>query len=264
MINSNKDMNYLKIGTFVLIGFGLMIFALLIFGSDKLFQRVVHIETYFEESVQGVSNGTQVKYRGLQVGHVETLSFVGEVYKRTDSEFNDPYARSIYVQIAITSEMFTQFSNEKLKRFLEEEVKNGLRIKLVPQGLTGTSCLELDYVKKPKDLSNIAWKPKYFYVPSTFSTLTKLSENVQHIVNEVKDIDFKKMLIGIENLTNSLEKVANKTERVLNQIDVPLVEAIRNFKAVSEDLKMLSKRVKLKPSDIVFSSYPSKLDLNKL
>ncbi len=264
-LNDSNGLNYFKIGTFVLVGIGLMIFALLIFGSSKLFQKVIYIETYFEESIQGVSEGTPVKYRGLQIGYVKSISFASEIYKLAGDLDKDERTRAIYVKIAITSKLFTELSSEEVAQFLTKEVAEGLRVKLVAKGLTGTSYLELDYVDpKTSPLPKLDWEPKVFFIPTVTSTLTLLSENAQNIMNELKDVDFKRLFSSMITLTASLNRVTNRAEILLNQINNPLLNIVQNFKIVSDDLRVVSNRIKLKPSDIVFSSYPPPLDPNKL
>ena len=263
--SNNGEISYFKIGSFVLVGLGLMIFALLIFGSSKIFQPVVYVETYFEESIQGVSEGTPVKYRGLQIGYVEKIAFTSEIYKDSEKINEKMHARSIYVKIAITSKLFTQLTSDGFKQLLSKEIAGGLRVKLVTQGLTGTSYLELDYVNpKTSPPSMVSWSPNDFYVPSATSTLTRLSENAQYIMNELKDIDFKKLFEDLDISAASLGRVASKTEKLLNQINYPAITTMQNFKIISENLRAISSRVKLKPSDMIFSSYPPPLDPNKL
>ncbi len=264
-IRNDTEISYFKIGAFVLVGLGLIIFALLIFGSSRLFQPVIYVETYFEESVQGISDGTPVKYRGLQIGYIKEISFTSEVYKSAENLDKKERTRSIYVKIAITSKLFTALGADEVKQFLFKEVESGLRAKLVAQGLTGTSYLEFDYIDpKTSPIPKLEWNTKFFYVPSVTSTLTRLSENAQYIMNELKDVDFKQLFSDINNLTNSLNRVTNKTDMLINQINKPMISAIGNLKIVSDDLLMVSHRLKLKPSDVVFSSYPPPLDPKKL
>jgi ABC-type transporter Mla subunit MlaD len=214
-MTADNDLNYFKIGSFVLIGLGLIIFALLIFGSNKLFQRIIYIETYFNESIQGISEGTPVKYRGLQVGYVKKISFTSEVY---DSPNNSPHMkihdRSIYVKMAITSKLFTRFSKQEVDQFLKQEIEQGLRVKLVAQGLTGTSYLELNYVDPKNNPFTVAvnWRSNDLYIPAVTSTLTRISENVQYILNGLKDVDFKKIFNDIDVLTISLKNLVTKTD----------------------------------------------------
>jgi ABC-type transporter Mla subunit MlaD len=108
MKDNNTEISYFKIGTFVLVGLGLIVFALLVFSSGKLFQRIVYVETYFEESIQGISEGAPVKYRGLQIGYVKEIAFTNEIYPSHEDFGVKIHNRSIYVKIAITSRLFTE------------------------------------------------------------------------------------------------------------------------------------------------------------
>lgn len=264
--HANNDENrYFKIGAFVLVGIGLIIFALLVFGSSKLLEPIVYVETYFEESIQGISDGTPVKYRGLQIGYVKEIAFTTEIYHNHENLSKKMHARSIYVKIAITSKLFTELTEEELEQFLSKEINNGLRVRLITQGLTGTSFLGFDYVDpRINPIPQLAWKPKYFYVPSVTSTLTRLSENTQYILNELKDIDFKKIFSDLNTLTLTMDRVTGKTENLLDQIDYPLDRIIQNLNIISDNLLMVTNRVKLKPSEVIFSSYPPPLDPGKL
>jgi ABC-type transporter Mla subunit MlaD len=262
MTDNNNEISYFKIGTFVLLGLGLIVFALLVFGSSKMFQPIVYVETYFEESIQGISEGTPVKYRGLQIGYIKEIAFTSEIYKNNGDPSIKIHNRSIYVKIAITSKLFTQLGN-KVTEMLSEEVAQGLRVKLVTQGLTGTSYLEFDYInpKSSKPPTAITWHPINFYVPSATSTLARLSENAQYIMNELKDINFKKIFQDIDQLTISLSKMA---ESSITQINNPLETTLQNFKTISSNLRVVSEQLKLNPSSMVFGKSPPPLDPSKL
>jgi len=266
MTNTNNKANYFKIGSFVLVGIGLIVFSLLIFGTEKIFQPVVYVESYFEESIRGISEGTPVRYRGLQIGYVEDVAFTTEIYSENKMDRDQKiYTRSIYIKIAITSKLFTDLSDTAVEKFLSRKVAQGLRVKLATQGLTGINYLEFDYVDpKTNPIPTLDWSPENFYMPSSASTLARLSENAQHIINELKDVDFKKLFSGLNNLVVSLDRVSDKTDQLLNRIGTPVTKSLQNLKIISENLRTLSDRLKLKPSELIFSSYPPPLDPNKL
>lgn len=265
MINNSNEMGYFKIGTFVLVGLGLMIFALLVFGSSKLFQSVIYVETYFEESIQGISAGAPVKFRGLQIGYVKEIAFTSEIYKNHKNLGGKIHNRSIYVRIAITSKLFTQLKGDAVIELLSQEVAHGLRVRLVTKGLTGTNYLEFDYVDPKSNPSPvITWRPKDFFVPSVTSTLARLSENAQYIMNELKDVDFKKLFNDVDTLTVSLSRVATATEKSFNHIDNFLETALQDFKVIANNLRILSEQLKLNPSSIIFGKPPPPLNPSKL
>ena len=262
MMDSNEK-SYFKIGIFVLVGLSVIIFTVLIFGASKWFQPVVYIETYFEESVQGISDGAPVKYRGLRIGYIKKIAFTSEIYEK--HIHTKIYNRSIYVRIAITSKLFTQLKEKDLLKLLSEEVAHGLRVKLVTKGLTGVNYLELDYVDpKSNPPPVISWQPKVFFVPSVTSTLAQLSENIQYIIGELKNVDFKKLFKDIDRLTVTLASTAVATEQSLNHVDDFLEAALQNFKVIASNLRVLSEQLKLNPSSIIFGKPPPPLNPSKL
>jgi hypothetical protein len=148
---------------------------------------------------------------------------------------------------------------------LTDEVEHGLRVKLIAQGLTGTSYLEFNYVDPNYSPPlPITWIPKDFYVPAAKSTLTRLSENAQYIMNELKDVDFKKIFTNFNQLTASLSQAASKTELSLTQVNKPLTTVLQNFKVISDNLRIISEQLKINPSSMVFGKPPPPLNPGKL
>jgi ABC-type transporter Mla subunit MlaD len=266
MINRKTETNYYNIGLFVLIGMILIILGILAFGSGKLFERTVNIETYFDESVQGMSLGSPVKYRGMQIGYVKEIAFVSEIYKPLQGEVDvKKDSRYIYVKVTITSPFFTHLSNKDLIAVLKKEVAEGLRFKLTPQGLTGITYLELNFTNP--QLSPplaISWQPKNFYIPSTVSTLARFTENVQEIFSELKDVDFRKLFANTEQLMMSARNFSEHADNFISHINSPLGITVQNLKAITDNLESLSEQMKLNPAQTWFGSPPPPLDLEKL
>src|SRR5438552_5807474 len=67
--------NNFKLGLFVIGATVALVLLLLIVGSGRWFQSKTIIETYFNESVQGLDIGSKVKYRGVSVGEVTRIGF---------------------------------------------------------------------------------------------------------------------------------------------------------------------------------------------
>lgn len=265
MPQNNLDANYFKIGAFVILGIVIIILAFLIFGSQRLLERTVYLETYFDESVQGISIGSPVKYRGLQIGYVKEIAFTSEVYRFRVKNPLKLHNRTIYVKLAITSKLFTELSDKELSELLATEIASGLRVKLAMQGLTGTSYLELNYVEPNADKPFIPrWKTENLYIPSTPSIISQLSENVQILLNELKDVDFKKLFGDFNNLTNSMDTFVNNTDNFVAKINDPTIATLNSLKAVSNNLRALSEHLKGSPSQLIFSGTPPTLDLEKL
>src|SRR5436309_15168255 len=74
--------NYFKLGLFVIGAIVAGIIVLLIIGTGRFLQKRVTIETYFNESVQGLDIGSKMKYRGVEVGQVTRISFTYVKYEQ--------------------------------------------------------------------------------------------------------------------------------------------------------------------------------------
>jgi len=174
--------NYFKTGIFVIIGTCIFVVLLIIFGAGKLFQKRVIIETYFEESVQGLEIGSPIKFRGVHVGKVESITMAATAYKTK--------TRLIMVRSSLLVEQFPFSLEEFLEGELLYEINNGLRIRLTFKGITGTAYLEMDYLPpKQHPIKHITWKPNYPYVPSTPSVITRVSDAICSIMQHLKKIN---------------------------------------------------------------------------
>ncbi len=81
--------NYFKIGIFVIAAAVIAVIAIIVLGAGSMFQKKVMIETYIDGSVQGLDVGSPFKFRGVKLGSVEEITFVGNEYKfeRTSEEY---------------------------------------------------------------------------------------------------------------------------------------------------------------------------------
>ena len=66
----SKQANKTVIGIFVVGAIALVIAAVLILGSGKLFKQTLRAVCYFEGSVGGLNIGAPVVFRGVKVGSV--------------------------------------------------------------------------------------------------------------------------------------------------------------------------------------------------
>ena len=71
------------------------------------------------------------------------------------------------------------------------EVEKGLRLRLAPQGITGTSYLEMDYVEPPPPVLPIDWTPDNVYIPSAPSTVTAIVNAAQDIMERLHKLDIE-------------------------------------------------------------------------
>ena len=70
-----KSRSYFKVGIFVIIGSLLIVSGIVLFGAGKFLKKKIIIESYFNQSVQGLEVGAPLKFQGVQIGNVREIGF---------------------------------------------------------------------------------------------------------------------------------------------------------------------------------------------
>jgi ABC-type transporter Mla subunit MlaD len=175
---------------------------LLVVGSGRWFTPKLTIESYFDESVQGLDIGSKLKYRGVVIGDVTLISFTHIRYQ-LDRPISER-SRYVLVEAEIQPRLLggrasagdlTDAPNWSL------EVERGLRMRLAPQGITGTSYLEIDYVDPVLNpVLTFDWKPVNIFIPSARSTLTSFVNAASEIIERLRKLDVEGTMANLNTL----------------------------------------------------------------
>src|SRR6267142_3759989 len=215
-----NKLSYFKIGLFVISATVLAVIGIIVLGVGSVFQRTALVETYIEESVQGLDVGSPMKFRGVLVGKVEEITLTSAVY--------DTKRRYVLVRVDITSNLFQFPLADPNDPSFKSELERGFRVRLAAQGLTGVAYLEADYLDPERNPPlEIDWQPYYPYIPSTRSRITQLSEAVERILRNFSDIDIAqlsqtidKSLVAMTKLAENanLDKIGAQANALLNEL----------------------------------------------
>src|SRR4030095_7335851 len=187
-----NKLSYFKIGLFVISATVLAVIGIVVLGVGSVFQRSALVETYIEESVQGLDVGSPMKFRGVLVGKVEELPLTSAVYNTR--------RRYVLVRVGITSNLFQFPLADPNDPSFKSELERGFRVRLAAQGLTGVAYLEAEYLDPERNPPlEIDWQPKYPYIPSARSRILQLGDSVERILQNFEQLD-------IPQLTSSIEK----------------------------------------------------------
>ncbi len=193
--------NYFKIGVFVTAATALTVIGVVLLGAGAFFRKTVLVETYIDESVQGLEVGSPVKYRGVQVGKVDAISWTRLEYE--ESKPIHGRKRYVLVEMAIYGDQ-----REALAELWTDEA---LRIRLSPQGLTGLNYLEVEYVADPRLYPELPydWEPRYDYVPWAPSVVGTLTDSVEAISRTLKQLEGTDVGQVARNLDTLLVRVTD-------------------------------------------------------
>ena len=220
--------SYFKIGVFVISAIIIGIIGIVALGVGTIFQKQVVVETYIDESVQGLDIGSPVKFRGVQIGKVEQITLTNVEYQTR--------RRYVLVRAGLTPSMF-QRVDVAGPRF-DSEIERGLRVRLAAQGLTGVAYLEADYLDPARyPPLAIDWQPAHPYIPSAQSTITRLTESIDRILRNVENVD-------IQRLTETMEKSLSTISQFTAGVDFdkigPQINAIlTEIRDTNRELKTL-------------------------
>jgi len=196
-----NQLSYFKVGLFVIAASVIAIIGVLLLGVGTAFKKTTLVETYLEESVQGLDVGSAVKFRGVPIGTVEKISLTNAEYATRK--------RYVLVRVGVEPGMFQVLLSEAGHAGLQTEIERGLRLRLAPQGFTGVAYLEADYADPQRNPPlAIDWRPSYPYVPSTRSRITQLSDALEKILRSLETVDLGRLVDGMEKSLTLITKVA--------------------------------------------------------
>lgn len=240
---SNSRTNYFKLGLFVFFIIIALFAIITVIGVGGFSQKPFYVETYFSNSVQGLTVGSDVLFLGVPVGKVEELSFVEDYYD-TDKSY-------IYVKISMDKGFLVSKSRVKdvdiseLRRNIDAKVGRGLSFKLVSQGITGLVAIEGSYQNNTNDIQylDVDWHPIHPYIPSIPSFMTQITDSIEKIADMVQGEAVhelgKDMILMVSNVqyiiseqltpaVSNIEILTAITTETMSNINDLVVEEVRN------------------------------------
>lgn len=206
------------VGLFVASGIGITVMAIIWLGMSRYLEKGNFYAAYFDESVQGLSKDSPVKYRGVSIGRVESIKVA-------------PDSKLIQVLLKIESD-------QTLDHHIVAQLKD--------VGITGSMFVELDRKKEsdPDRSPRITFPSEYPIVASKPSELSELLRGLDDVLNHIKTIDLKgisdKLKLTLDNVNlmiadAEVKAVSVKLRKSLDNIDRMMVDA--DVKDVSTKLQ---------------------------
>lgn len=217
----NEQKRRLRTGIFLVSGVLLVLAILFFLGGRDLLASKVKVRTYFPESVQGLSRGAAVKYRGAPIGTVSKISILFS-------------KRIVQVDMEIDVASFAGEGKEFETEFIRE-VRNGLRCRLEYLGITGLKFIDFDYFASSGDelpaAPDFIGDPDAIYVPSVSSSFTDIYASVAGAIEKIGRIN-------IEEIGSDVSKVLGEVVALLS--DPALKSAINRINEAAANLETSS------------------------
>jgi phospholipid/cholesterol/gamma-HCH transport system substrate-binding protein len=206
--------NYVAVGAFVMASVLGLVIALLWLAGAQYSEEFAYYRTYFTGAVTGLGNGTAVRYNGINVGHVNKLTF----------DPNDPKRVIVDLQIDPTLKIHT------------DSVAS-----IASEGLTGGTYVEIDGGSKDTPVLERKMFGDYPVIPSKVSTLQALEQSAPQILAKINKIaDRVNAVLSDQNIKNFSGILAsvNTTTQTLAARSGDLDKTIRNLASGTDQLKL--------------------------
>jgi paraquat-inducible protein B len=260
----SQKANPTLIGAFVFGAILIAIGAVLFFGSANLFAKKQAFVTYFNQSVNGLGIGSNVKYKGVTVGKVT------KVQLKFQGQDEAPVVKVLYD--INTDNLLNKYGlsiNISDRKAHDRAVENGFRAKLDFESLiSGQLFIALDFYK---DTAPSVLHPQgnedVFEIPPQPSDIDAILADLTKAIGNIGSVDFAGLAkdlqvvlksahdgidaMHLDQLGNSLDKAANSISSLANGEQVKnSLESIReSFDQLTTTLKNLNPAIgDLKPT----------------
>jgi phospholipid/cholesterol/gamma-HCH transport system substrate-binding protein len=167
------------VGLFVTFGLGIALLAFIWLGMSRFLEKGQYYATYFDKSVQGLDIDSDVKYRGVTIGRVDSIGVA-------------PDSKLIQVVLKIET---------------GQKLGDDIVAQLSTAGITGAMFVDLDR-KEEGDIDQspeLTFPSEYPIVSSKPSaTISDLSEGLVDVFSQIKALDLggisKKVKLTLDNI----------------------------------------------------------------
>lgn len=220
----SRKANPITIGLFVSGAFVLLTGLVVFFGTAQFYEKTEKFILFFDESVNGLSVGSAVKFKGVPVGQVTRIMIRAE---------NQPLSSSaIPVVVELDESRLERDLNVGIdisdREDFAQQINNGLRARLNTESLiTGLLFIELDYIEDAEKPVIVQDTFVYKEIPTVPSTVQALTEQMRRAIGVLSEADLAGTL-------ETIQKTIRLAHTRLEELDVPRL--VNSFTETSDSI----------------------------
>ena len=222
----SKEASKTLIGAFVIGAIVLAVAAILVIGSGKFFTDKEYFILYFDGTVEGLTIGSPVQFRGVKIGSVKDI---GIRFNSDDFSFLIPVVIELSgVPLDKIDEKYNRNENEYIKLLISKGLKAQLEVRSI---VTGQLAVNLDFFPNKETKTNNLSK-EYVEIPTIPMSLEEISKTLQ-------DIPYKELYHKIDRTIEGLNRLVNSTEMTesLKALNHGLKESVKISKTINAQLE---------------------------
>jgi len=231
----SKKINTTSIGLFIVTGVALGVTGLLLFSTSKMFSKTRDFIVYFNDSLNGLSEGAPVKFRGVTIGTV----------KRVMVQFNqatNDYAMPVILEFEekLLRERMPSFGYVFRKDAMADRIKAGLRATLQTESLV-TGVLYVGVDMDPNAPPPVLHQAEPLY-PELPSEPTK----TQQLFNNLASLDIKSLQTNLDGLLTQLRTTVQELK--MAEINTSVTNLLTSVNRLVTDPDITNALASLRPT----------------
>lgn len=232
----SKKANPMVIGIFTLIGLILAGVAVVLFGAGKYFERTHQILVYFEKSANGLQVGSDVRFGGVRIGSVSSISVLVDTDNNRKVipvvlDLGDKELKAIGTK----GDVSIDFSNkDNVKRAVERGLRAGMKQQSL---LTGQLYVEFDILPRSQ---GFVYQPDIDPgMPVVPSVGTEIDELISGIADGLKKFN----ALDLQGIINDLRATIVSAKQQISALDIKQIND--NVIDITQDIQAITGNEKL-------------------
>ena len=210
-MSRGRKANPALIGVFVLGAAALAVAAVVVFGSGRFFRTQVELVCYFSGSVNGLSPGAPVKFRGVPIGTVSEIRF-----RLPPRRLASPARMRIPVWIQIDETKISEVRGAALeltRERLDQLIDAGLRAQLQTESfVTGVLFVGIDYFPGSPVVLVREKDSGVLEIPTMPTTLEQAFETFTKVMARVDKLDIEGLVDSLAHAVDGVDGLVRSPE----------------------------------------------------
>jgi paraquat-inducible protein B len=229
------------IGAFVVGAVALAVLGVVVFGSGQYFKHLEHFVFFFPGSVNGLSVGAPVKFKGVDIGRVTDIQLV---LNREEEQGTKAFTIPVYAEFDPSKVKLDGGTLEVANTAnMERLIQHGMRGQLQAQSLvTGLLFVQIDFFPDTPITYVLPQPSNPIEIPTVPTTLEEASNALREIIDQLREVKLGQMVQDASQALESINKVVSSPELHASVAALPgtlnnVSEAAGSFHKLSDDVR---------------------------
>ena len=203
-----KQPNKTLIGLFIAAGIAIIVITAGIYVKTRLSGNKQNtVVMYFEESIKGLTVGSAVIFKGVEIGNVTKIGIIADP---------DSMDFGIVVYAELNNQNIKAIAEYRdKKKLLETMIEKGLRARLTTKSyVTGQLMIEFAILPNSPAFAQTN-RQGYLVVPTTLSSLAELSKDLQSLPVRQSIDNFNRFFTNLNNQMPQVESIIDKIDSLM-------------------------------------------------